>query len=78
MKNKPVLKICLASGVTIFLLWLAMRYWPFIEKLLGLMGIYLSQPAADVLTIGVCLALIKPMKRMASKNMLGGNYEETS
>lgn len=38
MKNKPVLKICLASGVTIFLLWLAMRYWPFIEKLLGLMG----------------------------------------
>ena len=55
-------------------------YVPFIlllPKLLGVTGICLSQPAADILTIGVCLALIKPMKRMASKNMLGGNYEET-
>lgn len=51
-------------------------YVPFIllllPKLLGLTGIYLSQPAADVLTIGVCLALIKPMKQMASRNMLRG------
>ena len=56
-------------------------YVPFIlllPKLLGLTGIYLSQPAADVLTIGVCLALIAPMKRMASKNMLGGSHEETA
>ena len=56
-------------------------YVPFIlllPRLLGITGIYLSQPAADILTIGVCLALIKPMKRMASKNMLGGSHEETA
>lgn len=54
-------------------------YVPFIlllPKLLGLTGIYLSQPAADVLTIGVCLALIKPMKQMASRNMLRGADNE--
>lgn len=48
-------------------------YLPFIlilPKLLGITGIYLSQPAADVLTILVCLCLIKPMKRMASEKML--------
>lgn len=48
-------------------------YLPFIlilPKLLGITGIYLSQPAADVLTILVCLCLINPMKRMASENML--------
>lgn len=49
-----------------------------LPKLLGVTGICLSQPAADVLTIGLCLALIGPMKRMASKNMRGGNYEETT
>ena len=32
-------------------------------------GIYLSQPAADVLTILLCLFLIKPMKRIASEHM---------
>ena len=56
-------------------------YVPFIlllPKLLGITGIYLSQPAADILTIGVCLALIKPMKRMASRNMLGDGHEETA
>lgn len=54
-------------------------YVPFIlllPKLLGLTGIYLSQPAADVLTIGVCLALIIPMKQMASRNMLRGADNE--
>ena len=54
-------------------------YAPFIlllPKLLGLTGIYLSQPAADVLTIGVCLALIIPMKQMASRNMLRGADNE--
>lgn len=48
-------------------------YVPFIlilPKLLGITGIYLTQPAADVLTILVCLCLIKPMKRMASEKML--------
>ncbi|MDO5323685.1 MAG: MATE family efflux transporter, partial [Clostridia bacterium] len=47
-------------------------YVPFIlslPKLLGVTGIYLSQPAADVLTILVCLFSIKSMKRIASQNM---------
>ena len=54
-------------------------YVPFIlilPKLLGVMGIYLSQPAADILTIVVCLGLIRPMKRMASENMLGERANE--
>ena len=45
---------------------------PFIlllPKLLGVTGIYVSQPAADLLTVLVCIFLIRPMKRMASKNM---------
>lgn len=47
-------------------------YVPFVlvlPKLLGVMGIYLSQPMADVLTILVCLFSIRPMKAIASKNM---------
>ena len=47
-------------------------YLPFILTLPGLMGvkgIYLSQPAADVLTILMCLLLIRPMKQIASRNM---------
>ena len=47
-------------------------YVPFIlvlPRLLGVTGIYLSQPAADVLTILLCLFLIKPMKRIASEHM---------
>lgn len=47
-------------------------YIPFIlilPKFLGVMGIYFSQPAADVLTILVCLLSIRPMKRLATKNM---------
>ena len=40
-----------------------------LEKLLGVTGIYLTQPAADVLTILVCLLSIKSMKRIASRNM---------
>lgn len=47
-------------------------YLPFILTLpgmLGVKGIYLSQPAADVLTILMCLLLIRPMKRIASRNM---------
>lgn len=45
---------------------------PFILTLpnfFGITGIYLSQPAADVLTILVCLCSIKPMKVTASRNM---------
>lgn len=49
-------------------------YVPFILALpafMGVKGIYLSQPAADILTIVVCIFLIKPMKKMASQNMGG-------
>lgn len=47
-------------------------YIPFIlilPKLLGVGGIYASQPAADVLTILVCIFSIPAMKRIASRNM---------
>lgn len=48
-------------------------YIPFILTLpgaLGVLGIYLAQPAADLLTILVCVFSIRPMKRTASRNML--------
>lgn len=47
-------------------------YVPFILLLpgvLGVMGIYLAQPATDVLTIILCVLLISPMKRIAAQNM---------
>lgn len=47
-------------------------YTPFIlllPKLLGVTGIYLSQPSADLLTILVCVCSIRAMKRIASRNM---------
>ncbi len=47
-------------------------YVPFIlvlPKLLGVTGIYASQPMADILTILVCLFSIPAMKRAASRNM---------
>lgn len=47
-------------------------YIPFIlilPRLFGVTGIYCSQPAADVLTIFVCLLSIKPMKRIASEHI---------
>ena len=54
-------------------------YIPFILLLperFGVEGIYLSQPAADLLTFLVCVALIRPMKRMASRRMSGQLPEE--
>ena len=48
-------------------------YIPFILMLpgaFGVLGIYLAQPAADLLTILVCVFSIRPMKRTASRNML--------
>lgn len=45
---------------------------PFIltlPRFFGVMGIYLSQPAADVLTILVCLLSVRSMKAAASRNM---------
>lgn len=47
-------------------------YLPFIlvlPRYLGVYGIYLSQPCADVLTILVCLSSINPMKKLASQRM---------
>ena len=35
----------------------------------GVKGIYAAQPAADVLTLLVCVLSIRPMKRAASRNM---------
>lgn len=52
-------------------------YIPFIltlPKLIGVTGIYFSQPAADILTIIVCLLSIRSMKKIASNNMkVGGD-----
>lgn len=63
-----------ASGYGVFLSLLrqGLFYVPFILTLpgiLGVQGIYLSQPAADVLTILVCVFSVKAMKRIASQNM---------
>jgi putative MATE family efflux protein len=59
-------------GLFLSLIRQGIFYLPFILILpgfLGVMGIYLAQPAADVLTILVCIFSIKPMKRIASRNM---------
>lgn len=47
-------------------------YIPFIlilPRILGVRGIYFSQPAADILTLLVCVFSIPAMKRIASANM---------
>lgn len=59
-------------GLLLSLIRQGLFYVPFIlalPRLMGVTGIYLSQPAADLLTILVCVFLVKPMKRMASRNM---------
>lgn len=43
-----------------------------LPRVLGVSGIYVSQPAADILTILICILLIKPMKNAASRNMTAG------
>lgn len=63
-----------ASGYGLFLSMLrqGIFYVPFIlilPKLIGVQGIYLSQPFSDVLTILVCLFSIKKMKQLAVDNM---------
>lgn len=65
-----------ASGYGVFLSLLrqGIFYVPFIlalPKFLGVMGIYLSQPAADILTVLVCVLSVGKMKRNASENMKG-------
>lgn len=59
-------------GLFLSLIRQCLFYVPFILSLPGIMGvkgIYFSQPAADILTIIVCIALIQPMKRDIIKNM---------
>ncbi|MEG1926950.1 MAG: MATE family efflux transporter, partial [Ruthenibacterium sp.] len=42
-----------------------------LPRILGINGIYFSQPIADVLTFIVCLLSYKAMKRIATQNMNG-------
>ena len=63
-----------ASGYGLFLSMIrqGLFYVPFIltlPRVMGVRGICASQPAADVLTLLVCLFSIRPMKRTASRNM---------
>ena len=59
-------------GLFLSLVRQCLFYVPFIltlPRIMGINGIYFSQPAADILTILVCVALIKPMKKEILKNM---------
>ena len=59
-------------GLVLSMIRQGLFYIPFIlllPRALGFTGICLSQPAADVLTILVCLLSIRPMKRIVSQNM---------
>ncbi|MCI2055780.1 MAG: MATE family efflux transporter [Oscillibacter sp.] len=59
-------------GLFLSLIRQGVFYVPFIltlPELLGVTGVYLSQPFADLLTILVCAFLVKPMKRMVSHNI---------
>lgn len=59
-------------GLILSLIRQGLFFIPFIltlPRFFGVTGIYLSQPAADVLTILVCLGSIKSMKATASRNM---------
>ena len=59
-------------GLFLSVIWQGLFYIPFIltlPKFPGVTGIYISQPAADILTILVCILLIKSMKAIAAKNM---------
>ena len=59
-------------GLFLSLIRQGLFYVPFImtlPRLLGVTGIYCSQPAADLLTIVVCVLSVRSMKAIASKNM---------
>ena len=59
-------------GLFLSLIRQGLFYIPFIlslPKVFGVYGIYFSQPAADILTILVCVFSVKSMKSLASKNM---------
>ena len=40
-----------------------------LPRWLGVSGIYFAQPAADLLTLLVCVLSVKSMKKIASRNM---------
>ena len=59
-------------GLFLSLIRQGLFYVPFIlilPRYFHVTGIYLSQPAADILTLLACVFLIRPMKRAASKRM---------
>ena len=59
-------------GLFLSLIRQGLFYVPFIlilPRLFGIAGIYASQPAADILTILVCVLSIPSMKRIATKHM---------
>ena len=59
-------------GLFLSLIRQGLFYVPFImtlPKLLGVTGIYFSQPAADILTVLVCVLSVRSMKATSSKNM---------
>lgn len=59
-------------GLFLSLIRQCLFYVPFIlilPGMLGVKGIYFSQPTADILTIIVCVLLFNTMKRSISKNM---------
>lgn len=59
-------------GLFLSLIRQGLFYVPFImtlPKLLGVTGIYFSHPAADILTVLVCVLSVRSMKATASKNM---------
>lgn len=60
-------------GLFLSLIRQGLFYVPFIlilPRLLGVYGIYASQPVADILTILVCVFSISAMKKTAARNML--------
>lgn len=62
-------------GLFLSLIRQCLFYIPFIlvlPKMLGVTGIYFTQPAADILTIIVCLFLVKVMKREIAERMKSG------
>lgn len=59
-------------GLLLSLIRQGLFYVPFIlvlPRVFGVSGIYFSQPAADILTLLVCAFLVRPMRRMAARNM---------
>lgn len=59
-------------GLFLSLIRQGLFYVPFImilPNLFSVVGIYLSQPAADILTMIVCVLSIRSMKKTAEKNM---------